>query len=124
MKTTQRIFVSSCAFGLVVALAYWIDTYEMVGTILLGLLAAGFAFVVTYLLTTGRTARLDGDGDRAPSELAGERIGVFSLESPWPPVLALCAALLLIGVVLHPWLAAIALCGFLYAVWRLVLESV
>ena len=124
MKTTQRIFVSSCAFGLTVALAYRLDTGELVGTILLGLFGAAFAFVVGYLATTGRGAQLDGDDDRTPAELAGERIGVFSLESPWPLVLALCSAMLLVGVVLHPWLAAIALAGFLYAIWRLVLESV
>jgi hypothetical protein len=124
MTVTTRLFLSSMTFGLVVAALYWATTKEMVGTVLLGLFGGGFAFVAAYLITIRRKTRLDGDEERAPAELAGERIGVFSLESPWPVLLAVCTTALLIGVVLHPMLAVLAAIGFAVTLWQLVRESV
>ncbi|MEA2720138.1 MAG: Cytochrome c oxidase subunit [Candidatus Eremiobacteraeota bacterium] len=120
----MRVFTSSMAFGLGIAALYWFTTHENVGTILLGLFGAGFAFVAGYLLLIRGKARVDGDEQRAPAELAGETIGVFSLESPWPIMLACCTAGLLIGVVLHPMLAFVALIALFVTLWQLVRESV
>ena len=124
MNTAMRVFVSSMAFGLGIAAVYWLTTHENVGTILLGLFGAGFAFVAGYMLVIRGKARVDGDEQRAPAELAGETIGVFSLESPWPIVLACCTAGLLIGVVLHPMLAFVAVIALFVTLWQLVRESV
>jgi Cytochrome c oxidase subunit IV len=124
MTTALRVFLSSMAFGLGVAALYWLTTHENVGTILLGLFGAGFAFVAGYLFVIRGKARVDGDEQRAPAELAGETIGVFSLESPWPVILACCTAGLLIGVVLHPMLAFMALIALFVTLWQLVRESV
>ncbi len=124
MTTAIRVFASSMIFGIVVAAAYWWDTHEVIGTIFLGLFGIGFAFIVGFLLAIKPKTRLDGDQQRTPAELAGEEIGVVSLESPWPVLLAVCATCLVIGVVLHPMLAVFALAGFLVILWQLVRESV
>lgn len=124
MTISLRMFLSSMTFGLVVAAVYYFTTWEKVGTILLGLFGAGFAFVAAYLRVIKPKTRLDGDEQRAPSELAGETIGVFSLESPWPIVLACCTACLLIGIVLHPMLAVFAIVALFVTLWQLVRESV
>ena len=123
MTVAMRVFLSSMASGLLIAAVYWLTTHEQVGTILLGLFGAGFAFVTAYLLVIRPKTRLDGDQERAPAELAGETIGVFSLESPWPVLLALCTAALLIGIVLHPMLAVLALIALFGTLWQLVRES-
>jgi len=119
-----RVFLSSMTFGIVVAAAYWFDTYELVGTFLLGLFALGFAFVVAFLLSVRGKTRLEGDEQRPPSDYAGEQIAVVSAESPWPVMLAVCATCLVVGVVLHPMLAVFALAAFLFVLWQLVRESV
>jgi len=124
VKTASWVFVSSMAFGLVVAAVYWLTTRENAGTVLLGLFGAGFAFVSGYMLVIKPKTRLDGDEQRAPSELAGETIGVFSLESPWPVLLACATAGLLIGIVLHPMLAVFAFAALCVTLWQLVRESV
>jgi hypothetical protein len=118
------MFISSMTFGLVVAAIYWWTTRENVGTVLLGLFGAGFAFVAAYLISIRGKTRLDGDEERAPAELAGERIGVFSLESPWPVLLAVATTALLIGVVLHPGLALLGALAFFFTLWQLVRESI
>ncbi|GAC1660133.1 MAG: hypothetical protein NVS4B13_07860 [Candidatus Elarobacter sp.] len=120
----MRVFVSSMTVGLAVAALYWFTTRESVGTILLGLLGTGFAFVAGYLFVIRGKARVDGDEQRAPAELAGETIGVFSLESPWPVLLACGTAALLIGIVLHPMLAVLAAIALVVTLWQLVRESV
>jgi hypothetical protein len=123
MKIATRVFISSMSFGIVVAIIYWFTSHEPDGTILLGLFAAGFAFVVGYLLVIRPKSELDGDMQRDPRSMAGERIGVFSTESPWPVILALSSAALLIGVVLHPMLVPLAALAFFTAIWGLVRES-
>ena len=124
MSIATRIFISSMTFGILVAVAYWWDTREIVGTFLLGLFAVGFGFVVAFLLSIRSKTKLDGDEQRAPAELAGEEIAVVSAESPWPVVLAVCATCMVIGIVLHPMLAVFALAAFLVVIWQLVRESV
>jgi len=124
VSIATRIFISSMTFGILVAVAYWWDTREVVGTFLLGLFAVGFAFVVAFLLSIRSKTKLDGDEQRAPAELAGEEIAVVSAESPWPVVLAVCATCMVIGIVLHPMLAVFALAAFLVVIWQLVRESV
>jgi hypothetical protein len=118
-----RVFALSMAFGLVVSAAYWLDTREAAGTILLGVMGTGFVWVIAYLLSTRKQTRYDGDEERLPADLAGERIGVFATESPWPLVLALASASFLIGVVLHPMLGVFAMLAVFIVLWQLVRES-
>lgn len=124
MTIAARVFLSSMTFGLVVGLVYLFTTHELVGTMLLIIFGIGFAFVATYLYAVRGKTRLDGDEQRTPRELAGERIGVVSAESPWPVLLAVCSTGLLIGIVLHPMLAVAAGAGLVATLWQLVRESV
>ena len=125
MNVTARVFLTSMSFGFTVALVYWLTTRAVVGTFLLGMFGGGFAFVSGYLAVTRRRTPVDGDSTAlAPAELAGERIGIFSIESPWPILLALASTATLIGVVLHPFLGALAFAAMLWLIWQLVLESV
>lgn len=123
MRITTRMFVSSMTFGAVVAAIYGLTTRELVGVFLLGIFTLGFAWVSAYLIVSRRSTPLDGDGTLAPADLAGERIGIFTVESPWPVVLALASAGLLIGVFLHPALAVVAIGVLLWVVWMMVRES-
>lgn len=124
MTTTATVFLSSLSFGAVLAVLYFFTTREVVGTLLLGIFAAGFAFVFSYLWVTRRRVPLDGDGTLQPADLAGERIGIYSVESPWPILLAFSCAGALIGVVLHPLLALFSGIAILSLIWRMVVESV
>jgi len=118
-----RVFALSMAFGLIVSTAYWFDTREAAGTILIGIMGVAFVWVISFLLATRKSTHYDGDEQRLPSDLAGEHIGVFAAESPWPIVLALASAALLIGVVLHPMLGVFAILALFIILWQLVRES-
>jgi uncharacterized membrane protein YdfJ with MMPL/SSD domain len=124
MTIATRVFLVAMAFGFAVACAYWLVAREPVGTFLLGLFGGGLAWDSGYLLVTRGRTPVDGDTSLAPAQLAGERIGVFSLESPWPVLLALTSAGTLIGAVLHPFLGACSFLAMLWLIWRMVLESV
>lgn len=124
MKIATRVFLVAMAFGFGVALIYWATTREMVGTFLLGIFGAGLAWDSGYLLVTRGRTPVDGDTSLAPADLAGERIGVFSVESRWPILLALATAGTLIGAVLHSILGFFSFLAMLWLIWRMVLESV
>ena len=123
MTIALRTFLSSMTFGAIVGAVYWLLAREPVGSALLFLFAAGLFYVAAFLALARRRVSLSGDRDVPPSRLAGEEIGDFSLESPWPPILALASAALLVGIVLHPMLAAFALVAFFTILWQLVRES-
>ena len=123
MKIALRAFLSSMTFGFSIAAIYWLTAHEPVGTALLGIFGAAFLYVSAYLALAMRDAELDGDRPIAPADLAGERIGVFSLESPWPAILAFASAAFLVGVVLHPVVAAGGGAAFFLLLWLLVKEN-
>lgn len=123
MTIAARTFLSSMCFGFAVALLYWSFAREPVGTVLLLLFGTGLMYVTAYLFMLTKKAALSGDVDLAPSDLAGEQIGVFQVESPWPIVLALGAAGLLVGIVMHPVLAVLATGLFFTILWLMVRES-
>lgn len=124
MTIATRVFLIAMAFGFAAALAYWSVTHEAVGTLLLGIFGGGLAWDSGYLLVTRGRTSVDGDSSLAPAQLAGERIGVFSVESPWPILLALASAGTLVGAVLHSILGACSFLAMLWLIWRMVLESV
>ena len=123
MTISIRLFAFAMAFGLFLAAVYWFDTRHAAGTVFLAMMGLGFIWVTSYLFVSRQETQYDGDEERAPSELAGEQIGVVSRESPWPIVLAMATAALLIGVVLHPMLAAFGSLAFLIILWELARES-
>jgi hypothetical protein len=123
VTVTSRLFLSSTAFGAVIAIVYWSTTHERTGTILLGIFGAGFLWVAGYLLVTRRRTPLDGDGARTPADLAGERIGIFTTASRWPILLALAATGTAVGFVLHPMLGVLSFAALLAVIWQLVRES-
>lgn len=117
------MFSFAMAFGVLISAIYWFDTTEPAGTIFLGLMGLGFVWVTTYLLGTRKTTHYDGDQEKLPSELAGEHIAIVSSESPWPILLGVATASLLLGVVLHPMLGFFAIICLFIVLWQLVRES-
>lgn len=123
MKTTIAVFASSMFFGIIVSVSYWYSTYEPVGTILLGIMSAGFLFAASYTGLAQRKVKLVGDRKNPPPASGAEYIGIFTTESAWPILLAVSSAIFLIGMVLQPWAAGIGGIVFLYAMIMMIRES-
>ena len=124
MKTTVWLFVSSCAFGAIIAGVYYATAHEATGTILLGIMAFAFLFLLCYTRWSERSADLAGDrADMRMRDAAGEPIGIVTPRSMWPPILALAVLMTLYGVVSATALSAIGVAVMLVALWRLVAES-
>ncbi len=110
MSTGLRVFASSSAFGIVLATIYGLTTREPAGVLLLGFLGFGLAFASGYIFIAERKVKLGSDNPEiVGSDVAGERLGVTTTETPWPPVFALGGGLVLFGVVFHPELLIIGL---------------
>ncbi|HVA29392.1 MAG TPA: cytochrome c oxidase subunit 4 [Candidatus Baltobacteraceae bacterium] len=124
MTVGRRLFVSSAIFGIVIAVAYWFSAHNPDGTILLGLMATALVFAAGYMFVAEREARLVGDRSNASSvEASGEQLGVFTVASPWPIVVAFSVFLLLLGLAIYPVLAAFGLALLLFGLFRLGRES-
>jgi hypothetical protein len=125
MKSFVRLFAIAALFGLAIALAYWLVAHrEAAGTALLGIMAMALAFTAGYAVVAERDARLESDD---PAETmagaAGEDLGVFTTHSAWPPLVAICALAVLVGLVWLPLLCAAALVALVLSFWRLGAES-
>lgn len=124
MTIGRRLFVSSAVFGIAIAVAYWFSAHNPDGTILLGLMAAALIFAAGYMFVAEREARLPGDRGTASSvDTSGEQLGVFTVASPWPIVVAFSAFLLLLGLAIFPILAAFGLALLLFGLFGLGRES-
>jgi hypothetical protein len=109
MSLATRLFVSSMLFAIGIAGAYLWATHEIVGTILLGMMAIAMITCAVYIVVAEKESNLAGDAPNVkPEDLAGENLGSFTLESYWPIVGALGTVLLVQGVVFLPGTAAIA----------------
>ncbi len=103
MKIGVRLFLSSMAFGIVIAAIYGFTTHDIVGVIFLGGMALALVIVAMFIVVAEREANLAGDHeDMSPADIAGEELGVFTLESYWPILAAAGATLFLLGVVFVP----------------------
>lgn len=124
MKTGIGLFVSSAIFGVAIAVAYWFSSHHAAGTILLGLMGAALAFATIWAVLAEREAKLDGDDPQmAQAQAAGEDLGVFTTSSAWP-ILAACAALMmLLGMLWSPFLFGAGVLAMLLILWRLGAES-
>lgn len=124
MNVGVRLFLSSAAFGIAIAVAYWLSAHELTGTVLLAIMAFALVFAAGYMLFAERDARLAGDRPNATNaEAAGEQVGTFVLRSMWPFALAVAIALLLIGLVFNVPLAVGAFACALLAIRGLIRES-
>ena len=103
MKIAVRLFVSSMLFALAIAGAYLWSTRDIVGVVLLSMMAIAMIVVAGYIIVAEKEAHLASDAPGAtPSDVAGESLGVFSVESYWPVIGAAATALMLVGVVFLP----------------------
>jgi hypothetical protein len=124
VKTGISLFLSSTAFGIAIATAYWLSSHHVGGTILLALMGTGLAFAALWALLAERDADLSGDDPRMlQSQAAGEEIGIFTSASAWPILMAAAVAVTLAGMVWSiPVLVAGLICITLIG-WRLGAES-
>ncbi len=128
MKIGVRLFLSSMTFSIVIATIYGITTHDIVGIVFLGGMALALVIVALFIVVAEREANLAGDDDdKSPADVAGEELGVFTLESYWPILAAAGAALLLLGVVFVPGVSfGLVLVGAALIAWTarfLVRES-
>jgi hypothetical protein len=112
MKIGVILFLSSMTFGIVIATIYGVTTHDVAGILFLGLMAVALVIVAMFIIVAEREAHLAGDQtDLDAADIAGEEVGVYSLESYWPVLAALGAALFILGIVFVPGVAF----GFLLA---------
>lgn len=124
MNIGVRLFLSSAAFGITIAVVYWFSAHDITGTLLLGIMGVALCFASGYIIVAEREARLVGDRpDATNQEAAGERVGVYTLRSKWPFGIAVIVALFLIGVVFNAPLAVAGFIGLMVLLTMLIRES-
>jgi len=124
MKSFVGLFGIASLFGLAIAASYWFVSREDAGTVLLGFMFTALAFAAGYALLAERDANLAGDNPDVISEnVAGEELGIFTTESPYPILIAMATLAVLTGVLWSPLLAFAGLAGMLLCFWRLGAES-
>jgi hypothetical protein len=125
VKTFVGLFLSSTAFGVAIAVAYWFVAHqETTGTVLLGVMAAALLFTAAYAALAERNADLEGDQPNvSDAGVAGEDLGVFTTHSAWPVLLAIASAIALLGTIWSTPVAVAGLAGVLLCLWRLGAES-
>ena len=114
MKVGLRLFLSSGAFAVVIAVAYWLLAREPAGTILLGFLAFALSFIAGYMIVAERDADLWGDNAQAKnSEAVGEVVGIYSIRSPLPIASAAALTCVGLGLVVSPTIAVLGIIAIL-----------
>jgi hypothetical protein len=114
MKVGLRLFLSSSAFAIVIAVVYWLLAREPAGTILLGFLAFALSFIAGYMIVAEREADLCGDdatGDNNRS--AGEVVGSYAIRSPLPIASAAALTCVGLGLVVSPTIAVMGVIAIL-----------
>lgn len=124
MMVALGLFMSSAAFAIVIAVAYWFVAREIVGTMLLGFMAFGLCLLAGYTIFAERDANLAGDSEIAtPSSAAGDVLGSFTTHSPLPIWSALIVACLALGIVVSPALAILSILTLLVLGALFILQS-
>lgn len=102
----MQLFLSSGAFAIVIAVAYWLLARESAGTLLLGFLAFALSIMAAYMIVAEREADLWGDDAQADnSAAAGEVVGTYSIRSPLPIASAAALTCVGLGLVVSPTIA-------------------
>jgi hypothetical protein len=119
-----RLFLSSAAFGIAIAVAYWLTSRESIGTFMLGIMAFGLSFVAGYMIVAEREADLIGDRKDASIESgAGELVGTYTIRSPLPLGAALAITSVGLGIVVSPVIAILAILAVLVFGTLFVIQS-
>jgi hypothetical protein len=114
MTVGLRMFLSSAAFSIVIAVAYWGVAREPTGTLLLGVMAFGLSFVAGYMIVAARAPELWGDDAQADNAAAaGDIVGSYSIRSALPIGTAAALTFIGLGLVISPTLAALAIIALL-----------
>ncbi len=121
MKIAVSLFVSSMAFGVVIAVIYGWTTHDIIGVWFLGAMALALTVVAAYIVVAEREANLGGDQvNLASADLAGEELGMFTLESYWPILAAAGTATLVFGMAFAPGFSlALVIFGALLVAWTI-----
>jgi hypothetical protein len=110
MAIGLRLFISSAVFGIVIAVAYWYTSHEIIGVLLLGVMAFGLSFIAGYMIVAEREADLIGDKKEARIEDgAGELVGTYTIRSPLPLGTALAITCVFLGAVISPTIAVLGI---------------
>jgi hypothetical protein len=125
VKSFVGLFGIAALFGLAIAVTYWFVAHqEAAGTALLGFMFAALAFATGYAVLAERDANLEGDNPCETNEaVAGTDLGIFTTETPYPILIAVCTLALLTGILWSPVVAVAGLIGMLLCFWRLGAES-
>jgi hypothetical protein len=125
VRTFVAIFGISAAFGTAIAVTYFFVAHEEgAGTALLGIMGAALTFAALYAVFAERDADLEGDYPvKTNEEVAGEDLGIFTTESPYPFLIAACVLATLTGMLWSPLLGIAGIVGLLLCFWRLGAES-
>jgi uncharacterized membrane protein YdfJ with MMPL/SSD domain len=125
MKTFVGLLAIVAGFGFAIAIAYWFVAHEeAAGTALLAVMGAALTFATAYAVVAERDANLEGDDPNETNErTSGEIVGVFTTESPWPILIAVCTLALLTGMLWSPLLGIAGMIGMILCFWRLGAES-
>ena len=121
MKIAVSLFISSMIFGIAIAVIYGLTTHDVIGVLFLGIMALALTVVAMYIVVAEREAHLEGDRqDLAATDMAGEDLGMFTLESYWPILAATGTTVFLFGVVFAPGFSvALAILGAALIAWTL-----
>lgn len=125
MRSFVGIFLVSAAFGAAIAIAYFFVAHEEgAGTALLGFMGGALTFAALYAVVAERDADLPGDDPYESSEkVTREDLGIFTVETPYPILIAVCTLAILTGMLWSPLLGIAGLIGMLLCFWRLGAES-
>ena len=124
MTIGLRLFLSSMAFAIAIALVYWFVAHEITGTFLLGFMAFALSVIAGYMIVAEREADLWGDRrDAQQPDAAGQVLGTYSTRSPLPVWAAAALTCILLGLVVSPTLAALGLIAALGVGALFILQS-
>jgi hypothetical protein len=126
VKIEGWIFILGAIFFWLVSAVYWVLSNDEIGTTAMAMTGFLAGLVGVYLLVTAKRVyprpedRKDAEIDEADPEY-----GFFSPHSWWPLVVALGAAVIVMGLVFAVWLIVlgifllmIAIVGWLYEYYR------
>ncbi|TAK71044.1 MAG: cytochrome c oxidase subunit 4 [Actinomycetota bacterium] len=126
MKMEGYLFAGGCLFYGLVALVYWLLSYDVAGTTTLALTGA-LAFLVAFyaLFTSRRVYPRPEDRTDAEVDDADPDYGFFSPHSWWPLPTAFGAACISFGFVFAAWLVVfgvfmlfVGLVGWVFEYYR------
>ena len=124
MKVGRSLFISSAAFGVAIAIVYWFNSHNPDGVFLLGTMGVALLFATLYMFFAEREAHLIGDRKNATNaDAKGERLGVFTIATPWPLTLAFGVFVMLLGLAIFHALAYAGAIILFFGLYQLGRES-